>query len=136
MDQWKICLERSGTSTIAVVVYGHITNSNALDTRGKAQHRSEGRDIHGYIEDYNCVWIWDIWQHYQVCRGATSCLPVGILPGFDRFSQNNISEEGVDVSESGLKSSTKTISLHFHLVEKLTEVSMDSIPPKAQKSVP
>lgn len=63
-------------------------------------------------------------QFAEIEIPGLACLPVGILPGFERFSQNAISEEGVDVSVLALKSSVKTINLHFHLVEKLTEVSI------------
>ncbi len=43
-----------------------IGQSQFPDGRVKAHHPSDRYDKHGYIEDYSCVWIWDIKQHYDV----------------------------------------------------------------------
>ncbi|MBX7255351.1 MAG: alpha-L-rhamnosidase N-terminal domain-containing protein [Candidatus Hydrogenedentes bacterium] len=47
----------------------HIAISQQPDGRVKAHHPSDRWDIHGYIEDYSCLWIHSIREYYDSTNG-------------------------------------------------------------------
>jgi hypothetical protein len=57
--------QKWGNSALAANMLNHIALSQQPDGRLKAHHPSNRWDIHGYIEDYSCLWVRMLRSYYD-----------------------------------------------------------------------
>jgi len=75
---------------------GHIGQSCQPDGRLKAHHPSDRWDIHGYIEDYSCLWVQALREYYdhsgdlEPARGYWPALTAQLQWFLDRRTTNGL----------------------------------------------
>ena len=66
-----------GDPRLCAALLRHVGQSQGADGRVKAHHPSNRWDIHGYIEDYACLWIHGIRGYYDATPAGGGGVPSG-----------------------------------------------------------